>query len=253
METRGLLLLVSKNRYGRAVVKPLIRLGRLKAAEAVAPRVEAKTDPKKASEKANRGGCRMTDNTVQEAFDDLLFHVICSVKYHSRRRRFYESVNNSALFCAFLFSTATMASLLAASDGTSGFLAHLEELPAIVTSILIGITLVGRVGAKANDHNDRKRRFIRLQQDMERSRAAMDEMKIAGWREKRLQIEMDEPPINRVVHAQCYNEVVKSLKDMSNTEKKYVKIGFRHRAFGWITRAFDDSLKVEPPKSADAY
>ena len=196
----------------------------------------------------------MTDNTVQDAFDDLLFDVICSVKYHSRRRRFYENVNNSTLFCAFLFSTATMASLLAASDGASGFLAHLGELPAIVTSVLVGITLVGRVGTKANDHNDLKRRFIRLQQDMERGRAEMDETKIAGWREKRLKIEMDEPPIRRVVHAQCYNEVVKSLKDMRDTEKRYVKIGFRHRTFGAITRAFDDSLKLgEPAKSADAY
>ena len=196
----------------------------------------------------------MKDNTVQDAFHDLWFPVFCSVKYHSRRRRFYENVNNAALFCAFLFSTATMASLLAVSDGASGFIAHLGELPAIVTSILVGITLVGRVGAKANDHNDLKRRFIRLQQDMERGRAAMDETRIAGWREERLEIEMDEPPINHVVHAQCYNEVVKSLK-MADTEKRYVKIGFRHRAFGWITRAFDDGLKLEPQPagSTDAY
>ena len=190
----------------------------------------------------------MKDNKAQGEFDDLLFHVICSVKYHSRRRRFYENVNNLMLFLAFLYSTATISSLLDVF-----VVAHLN-LPAIIISMLLGITLVGRVGVKANDHNDLKRRFIRLQQSMELGRATMDETKIAGWREQRLQIEMDELPINRVVHAQCYNEVVKSLKILRDTEKRYVKIGFRHRAFGWITRAFDDSLKLgEPAKSIDAY
>lgn len=190
----------------------------------------------------------MTDNIVQGAFDDLLFHVICSVKYHSRRRRFYENVSNVVLFLAFLYSTATISLFL------DIFVVAYGNLPAIIISVLLGITLVGRVGTKANDHNDLKRRFIRLQQSMELGRATMDETKIAGWREKRLQIEMDEPPINRVVHAQCYNEVVKSLKDMSDTEKRYIKIGFRHRAFGSITRAFDDSLQLgEPAKSADAF
>lgn len=186
--------------------------------------------------------------TAQDEFDDLLFHVICSVKYHSRRRQFYENVSNVMLFLAFLYSTATISSLLDVF-----VVAHIN-LPAIVISVLLGITLVGRVGVKANDHNDLKRRFIRLQQSMELGRATMDETKIAGWREQRLQIEMDELPINRVVHAQCYNEVVKSLKNLRDTEKRYVKIGFRHRAFGWITRAFDDSLKLgEPAKSIDAY
>ena len=194
----------------------------------------------------------MTDNTVQgdvqEKFKDLLFHVICSVKYHSRRRRFHESINNVVLFWAFLYSASTISSLLDVIGVAYG------SLTAIVTSVLLGITLVGRVGAKANDHNDLKRRFIRLQQSMERGREKMDETKIAKWRQKRLEIESDEPPINRVVHAQCYNEVLKSLKHIRDTEKRYVKIRLRHRVFGWITRAFDDSLKLsDPAQSVDAY
>ena len=179
-------------------------------------------------------------------FVDLRFHVLCSIKYHTRRRRFFENVNNVALFVAFLFSTATMSSLLDVPAGASGLLAFLGELPAVATSVLIGLSLVGRVGTKANDHNDLKRRFIRLQQRMEREGSEVDEAVVGELAEERLAIEADEPPVNRVVHARCYNEVVKSLKDVQDTDKRFVKIRWRHSALGWLTRAFDDSLKLEP-------
>ena len=190
-------------------------------------------------------------NSARERFDALLFHVHCSIKYHARRRRFFENVNSVALFVAFLFSTATMSSLLDVPAGASGVVAFLGELPAVATSILIGLTLVGRVGAKANDHNDLKRRFIRLQQSMERNRADVNEAAVGKWVQERLAIEADEPPINRVVHAQCYNEVVKSLKTLQDTDKRFVKIRWRHRAFGWLTRAFDDSLALGEPANVN--
>lgn len=181
-------------------------------------------------------------NSARERFDDLLFHVHCSIKYHTRRRRFFENINSVALLVAFLFTTATMSSLLDVPAGASGMVAFLRELPAVATSVLIGLSLVGRVGTKANDHNDLKRRFIRLQQSMERGRVDVDEAEVGKWVQERLAIEADEPPINRVVHAQCYNEVVKSLKTVQDADKRFVKIRWRHRAFGWLTRAFDDSL-----------
>lgn len=185
-------------------------------------------------------------NDARARFDDLLFHVHCSIKYHARRRRFFENVNNMALFVAFLFSTATMSSLLDIPAGASGLVAFLGELPAVATSVLIGLSLVGRVGTKANDHNDLKRRFIRLQQRLERDRGEVDEAIVGRLVEERLAIEADEPPINRVVQARCYNEVVKSLNTVQDTDKRFIKIRWRHRTLGWLTRAFDDSLELGP-------
>lgn len=175
-----------------------------------------------------------------------MFHVHCSIKYHARRRRFFENVNNAALFVAFLFSTATMSSLLDVPAGASGLLAFFGDLPAVATSVLIGLSLVGRVGTKANDHNDLKRRFIRLHQRMERDRGEVDEVIVGKLVEERLAIEADEPPINRVVQARCYNEVVKSLNTVQDTDKRFIKIRWRHRTLGWLTRAFDDSLELGP-------
>ena len=185
------------------------------------------------------------------AFDDLMFHVRCSVKYHAERRRFYENVNNLVLFLALVLNTATIASVLdlfgQKIDGSGMWIGL---IPSVVVTVLIGLTLVGRVGTKANDHNDLKRRFIRLQQQMEQHVALVDDEALAAWKAERLDIEMDEPPINRVVHAKCYNEVVKSLTTLSDVEKAYVKLEWKHRLFGWFTRAFDGSLDLEQPKQS---
>ena len=185
-------------------------------------------------------------SNLKDRFEDLRFDVVVSVKYHTRRRRFFESWQNAALFVAFIFSAATLSRLLQTlPDGQE----WLGQLPAIATSLLIGLTLVGRVGAKAVDHNELKRRFIELQQKMELSRAEPTEQLFADCSADRLRIEKDEPPIDRVVHAFCYNETVKSLKRPEET-KRYVKITARHRLFGWCTRAFDESLQLMPAKQA---
>ena len=174
-------------------------------------------------------------------FDELMFHVRCSVKYHAERRRFYENVNNIVLFAALVLNTATMGSLLDLFDQS-----WLAFIPAIAVMVLIGLSLVGRVSSKANDHNDLKRRFIRLQQQMEQHKGPVD-VELASWKSQRLDIEMDEPPINRVVHAKCYNEVVKSLTTLSDEHKAYVRLRWKHRLFGWFTRAFDGSLNLDRP------
>ena len=181
---------------------------------------------------------------IQSEFEDLRFDVVVSVKYHTRRRRFFESWQNAALFVAFIFGTASLTRFLQSMP--EGY-EWLGQLPAVATSLLIGLTLVVRVGAKAVDHNDLKRRFIDLQQKMDQSRTTPTETLLSDCRVNRLRIEKDEPPINRVVHASCYNETVKSLK-RPEEDKRYVNIKARHRLFGWFTRAFDDSLELMPAK-----
>lgn len=186
--------------------------------------------------------------SVPSEFNDLMFHVRCSVKYHAERRRFYENVSNFVLFFALVCNTATMASLLDFLGGQQDGVAWVGFVPSIAVMLALGFGLVLRVSSKANDHNDLKRRFIRLQQDMERH--GSEEGRLASWKAERLDIEMDEPPINRVVQAKCYNEVVKSLTTLSDAQKAYVKLHWKHRLFGWCTRAFDGSLNLEQPKQS---
>ena len=55
---------------------------------------------------------------------------------------------------------------------------------------------------------------------MTEGRERMAQGMLASWESKKLEIETGEPPIDRVVHALCYNEVVKSLTTLEETEKK---------------------------------
>ena len=171
-------------------------------------------------------------------FHDLEFHIDTSIRYHDRQVRFYELFQNLVLFVAFLFSTASIWSLLDDAGPT-----WVRDVPAVVTSVLVGMSLVWRVGAKANLHNDLKRQFIRLYQSLEKGRTAKNSDRIAEWTAERLQIELNEPPINRVVHALAYNEVVKSRRPEFK-DAKYVKVRIKHRIFNRITRIFDDELEL---------
>ena len=171
--------------------------------------------------------------------DSLRFHVDVSVRYHTRRRRFFDSLNNTVLFAVLVFNTAAFANVIPIISSIA------LELSSLFTTILVAMTLVGRMSGKARDHEDLRRSFIKLQQEMELKRDQTDHGMIASWESKRLEIEIDEPPINRVVHALCYNEAVRSLEKIRESDKAFVRVGFHHRVFGWFTRAFDDSLKLE--------
>ena len=177
-------------------------------------------------------------------FDELIFHVDCSIRYHSRRRRFYENVQQMALFVGFMFASGSFVSIL--NQLSDSWLSY--GLPLLGASF-VGIVLVGRPGAKANDHNDLKRRFIDLQCKMEMNRSNVTNVCVANWRAERLAIEADEPPVNRVAHALCYNELVRSKPDENfpSGKRRFVVVKLRHRLFGWATRLFDDGLELGKP------
>ena len=177
----------------------------------------------------------------QDDFDDLLFHVDVSIRYHSRRRRSFENIQQAALFVGFLFATQAVDQALTKIDSI-----WLPYVLGVVGAAFVGLTIVYRVGAKANDHNDLKRQFIRLQEDMELSRPDVTAQKIAQWRARRIAIEASEPPINRLVHALCYNELVRSKPSAKLPAKRFVQVQWYHWVFGWTTRAFDNTLKLGP-------
>lgn len=175
-------------------------------------------------------------------FDELLFQVDCSIRYHSKRRRFFENVQQWALFVGFMFATGAVANLMdkIGSEWASVSLS-------LVGAAFVGVAIVSRAGAKANDHNDLKRRFIRLQQDMERGRGRATGDQVTEWTAERLAIEADEPPVNKVVHAVSYNDLVRSKWPGEIENPRFVVIKWRHRLLGWATRAFDSSLQLGEP------
>lgn len=180
---------------------------------------------------------------VKEKFDTELFHVRRSVKYHEHRQRFFEKVQNAAMLGSFVGSVSFIALVVyfsfAEEKGPS--VVMLGVVPGLITAMATAFSLLSKAGEKSNLHNTLKTRFIRLRQEMERNRKCTGEQ-VAEWTAQRLDIEVDELPINRVVDAICHNAVVQSMGIEDSTD--YVRVTGWHRFFGLFTRYVDSHLRM---------
>ena len=165
----------------------------------------------------------MSEETT--GFDDLLFDIRRSVRYHDRRQGFYQGVQNLALLLAFLFGTATVATFGAAIGKDLPVWVRL--LPALATSMLTGIALVYRVAEKAWLHQDLKREFIGLEIRLELSRDEASDELIAHVQADRLAVEAREPKVLRVLDTLCYNDVMRAT---GSKKKQLIEVGSFQRA-----------------------
>ena len=148
----------------------------------------------------------MSEATTE--FDDLLFDIRRSVRYHDRRQGFYQGVQNLALFLAFLFGTATVATF--GAEIGEHLPVWVRLLPALATSVLTGITLVYRVAEKAWLHLDLRREFIGLESRLELGKGRERSDLVARVQADRLAIESREPKVLRVLDTLCYNDVMRA-------------------------------------------
>ena len=185
------------------------------------------------------------DSEVRKLYRNELFHVRRSVKYHDHRKRFFENALNVALFLAMAAGPTFLVLGLSLSsaeiqDPSAKGVDWLKYVPALFTSIFTGAVLLSKAGSKANLYDRLRARYIELRQDMERTGDACTRQDVAEFTARRLEIEVDEPPINRVVDAISHNQVCQSMGIRRGNA--YVKIKLRHRLLGSFTRAFDTSL-----------
>ena len=138
---------------------------------------------------------------------DLLFDIQRSIRYHMRRRRFYELPN-------------TMSVVVAAVGGTVAATAFIVEvavawLPALISGVVglvSTINLAIATGRNANDHGDLARQFIVLEAEFAHGQDLTDDKHEALTKEK-LRIERSEPPILRLLDMMCYYEILRSFGD----------------------------------------
>ena len=147
------------------------------------------------------GGYETTDD-----YDDLLFDVRRSVRYHDLRRQHFERMNQFIVFVAFLLGTGTLATFIEDVDAPL----PLKLLLPVLTTFLLGISLVYRVGPKASLSNDLKRRFINLEQAMVPKKKKWTTGELAAWTRERLAIEAEELPVKRVLDTMCHNDMLRA-------------------------------------------
>ena len=159
----------------------------------------------------------MTSDLDDKTYD-LLFAVRRSVRYHDRRRRFYEIWNTVTVAGAVIGGSSAFAALMADSTTVSAILSA-------AVAVLAALDLAVGTARRADRHGDLARQFIALEQDFAHGRSLEDDEYEALTR-RRLAIEASEPPVLRLLDAMCHFEVLRSLGDAT-----------RHPRIPWVRRA----------------
>ena len=159
----------------------------------------------------------------------LLFGVRRSVRYHNRRRMFFDGFGLFKSACTVILGSGTMVGIL-----TSGGHAFTLLAAALIT-VLSAIDLVVGTSKAARLHSDLARRFIELEKEFlpekATTRAELDRLEAA-----RLTIEADEPPILRILDSVCHNEL---LRSMGYEDEVFLKIF-------WFQRLFANFIDIAP-------
>ena len=146
----------------------------------------------------------MTDTAEQlrQRHHRLLFGVRRSVRYHNRRRMFFDRCHVVTSFLGVIFGSATFLSILAGAG--SGY----ALAAAAIVTLSSAIDLVVGTVKMARLHADLARQFISLEKALipEESFSRLDELET-----QRLEIEAGEPPPLRVLDSMCHNELARAL------------------------------------------
>ena len=144
----------------------------------------------------------MTDSVPD--LHTLLFDVRRSIRYHTRRRRFFDNMYRWKTWLALVFGGAAFVSLAAQMHG---------DLPLLMTalvSVVSALDLVIGSTTRARLHADLARRFVELEREIALMKDPAEEA-LRTWTAQRLTIEADEPPILRVLDILCHNELLLAM------------------------------------------
>lgn len=163
----------------------------------------------------------MTDDALKLETHKLLFNVRRSVRYHNRRRRFFDRAHLFTSALSVIFSSAAIMTLLGewGKWWTVG--------AAAVVTVVSAIDLVVGNARMARLHEGLARRFIELEKRMA-VKGTMTEEDIRKLSCLRLEIEKDEPPVLRVLDTLCYNELMRA---MGYDPAKFKKVSLLQRTF----------------------
>lgn len=133
----------------------------------------------------------------------LLFDVRRSVRYHDRRRAFYEQLH---LFTSLL--TILMAGSVFFDLAKPGQTACWLQFASAVAAFFAAMDMVIGYSKRASVHSNLRERFALLEIDMVMGDA--EENTWAGYQRERLMIEKDEPPLYKVLDNLCRNELLEA-------------------------------------------
>jgi hypothetical protein len=130
----------------------------------------------------------------------LLFGVRRSIRYHDRRRAFFERLHRLTGALTVLMAGSVLYDL-----GRAGETAAWLQALAAIAAVLAALDMVVGYAARAGQHGALKARFVDLEQALLSGDAA--DATWAAHQTARLAIERDEPPVYRALDLLCHNEL----------------------------------------------
>ena len=158
-----------------------------------------------------------------DGYDDLIFGVRRSSRYHTKRRQYFENMSRFIKIVTAFTGIGTFATMLSETIGLYWTLAFSSFVALFST-----IDLVVGTSEMARLHSDLARRFITLEKQLVKAGNEIEESALNDFIAQRLEIEIEEPPKLGILDIICHNELVKA---MGYGDDEQVKLNFFQRRF----------------------
>lgn len=156
-----------------------------------------------------------SEQLIEELFQ-LQFNLGRSIRYHTKRRKFFDFWDKSTTFSALIFSSTATYGILSADNAKTALIAG-----AIVT-VLSSLALVVGFASKARDHFDFAKQYGALERRL--IKESLCERLLKEVTDEKLAIESSEPPILIVLNEMCWNEEARAQGICAEKLKKFIPL-----------------------------
>ena len=172
----------------------------------------------------------------------VLFGARKSIRYHQRRRAFFEGMHAIAVALQVVAGSSAVAAVVSKSTALGASLAA-------AAAVLAALDLTFGVTRRATVHAGLAQQFAQLEREMvpHEFDENIDAATAASFRQRRLEIEESEPPKLRVIDILCHNELAIS----TYRHDKLYPVGLARRCIGHfldieVGDALQNPKDVEP-------
>ena len=161
-------------------------------------------------------------------FYKLSFAVRRSIRYHAKRRAWYDGLHSAAMVTAAIAGSTTFATIVAGSPEIAKWLALVVAIASVMDTML-------NWPEKARTHDALYRRFHDLEQVINES-DELSEKRLNKLQNQRLQIEVDEPTTIDALNIVCRN-IQAQAQGHPRSELTHIR---------WYQRLFCNILTLPP-------
>jgi hypothetical protein len=174
-----------------------------------------------------------------ESMYGALFGARKSIRYHQRRRAFFEGAHTVAVTLQVIAGSSAVAAVVGNSTALGASLAA-------TAAVLAALDLTFGMSRRATAHASLAQQFAQLEREMVpyEHDENVDAATATGFRQRRLEIEESEPPKLRVIDLLCHNELVTS----TYRHEKIYPIGPVRRCIGHVLDIEVADILARPKK-----